>query len=332
MCCRYGNGLTCDSANQVTERNLVNHLRFLNYVDEVARAGSIRQAADRLHVAASAVNRRILDLEAELGTAIFERLPRGVRLTAAGEIFVAYIRSRSAQLEQVRTEIEDLKGLRRGMVKVIASQALAPVFLPRAIAAFRSTHPMVGVDVHIGDHLHALKSLRNFEADLALIFNLAPDADMDRIAEIEQKLVAVMHRSHPLAHQPDLRLRDCIEYPLILPNQDLGGRQLLENFLVRSSVKLRPAVESNSFEFMRSYLVHEQGISFQIAIGAVIEGDELVAREIADRGFPRGQLVLACLRGRQLPVIAHAFADDLITALHKHQDPIPNGRSANLAR
>ena len=75
----------------------MNHLRFLNYVDEVARAGSIRQAADRLHVAASAVNRRILDLEAELGTAIFERLPRGVRLTAAGEIFVAYIRSRSAQ-------------------------------------------------------------------------------------------------------------------------------------------------------------------------------------------------------------------------------------------
>lgn len=294
----------------------MNHLRFLTYVDEVARAGSIRQAADRLHIAPSAVNRRILDIEEELGTPLFERLPRGVRLTAAGELFVAYIRSRSAQLEQVRSEIEDLQGLRRGSVKLVASQALAPAFLPREVATFRATHPHVGVQVTIADHLQAIRSLRGFETDLALVFNLAADSDIERIAEIEQKLVAIMHRNHPLAGRQDLRLRDCVEYPLVLPTHDLGGRQLLEQFLVRSSIKLRPLVESNSFEFMRGYLYHEQGISFQIAIGAVTEGDELIAREISDRGFPGGQLVLASLRGRQLPVTAHAFARQLTTALN----------------
>ena len=299
----------------------MNHLRFLGYVDEVARAGSIRQAADRLHIAPSAVNRRILDIEEELGTPLFERLPRGMRLTAAGELFVAYIRSRSAQLEQVRSEIEDLQGLRRGSVKVVASQALAPTFLPRAVASFRATHPQVGVQVSIADHLKAVRSLRNFETDLALVFNLAPDSDIDRLAEIEQKLMAIMHRSHPLAHKSELRLRDCLEYPLIMPIRDLGSRQLIEQFLVRSSIKLRPAVESNSFEFMRGYLSYEQGISFQIAIGAVTEGDELVAREVTDRGFPRGQLVLASLRGRQLPVIAHAFAEDLIKTLNAGANP-----------
>ena len=294
----------------------MNHLRFLSYVDEVARVGSIRQAADRLHIAPSAVNRRILDIEEELGTPLFERLPRGVRLTAAGELFVAYIRSRSAQLEQVRSEIEDLQGLRRGSVKVVASQALAPAFLPKAVATFRASHPQVTVQVSIADHLQAIRSLRNFESDLALVFNLAPDSDIECIAEIEQKLVATMHRNHPLANKRDLRLRDCMEYPLILPIRDLGGRQLLEQFLSRGSIKLRPVVESNSFEFMRGYLNYEQGISFQIAIGAVTEGDELVAREISDRGFPRGQLILASLRGRQLPVIAHAFAEGLIKIMN----------------
>ena len=298
----------------------MNHLRFLNYVDEVARVGSIRQAADRLHIAPSAVNRRILDLEEELGTPLFERLPRGVRLTSAGELFVAYIRSRSAQLAQVRSEIEDLQGMRRGVVKLVASQALAPAFLPRAVAAFRSTHPLVGVEVLIRDHLQAMKSLRNFEADLALVFNLAPDADIEQIAEIEQKLVATMHRSHPLAGKRDLRLRDCVDYPLVLPVRDIGGRQLLDSFLARSSIKLRPIVESNSFEFMRGYLCHEQAVSFQIAIGAVTEHDGLVAREITDRGFPRGRLVLASLRGRQLPVIAHAFVNDLVDVLHANKD------------
>ena len=92
------------------------HLRFLHYVDAVARCGSIRGAAETLHVAASAVNRRIQDLEDELGTPLFERLTRGVRLTAAGELFLGYARRRHADLEQVRSQIEDLRGVRRGRV------------------------------------------------------------------------------------------------------------------------------------------------------------------------------------------------------------------------
>lgn len=296
----------------------MNHLRFLKYVDEVARVGSIRQAAERLHIAPSAVNRRVQDLEQELGTPIFERLPRGVRLTAAGELFVAYIRSRSAQLDQVRSEIEDLQGLRRGSVKLVASQALAPAFLPKAVADFRSNHPLVEVQAGIGDHLQAVQALRNFEIDLALVFNLAPEADIERLAEFEQKLVATMHRDHPLAKRLALRIHECANYPLVLPVRDIGGRQLLDRFLARSSTKLRPVVESNSFEFMRGYLYHEQAISFQIAIGAVTDGGALVAREISDRDFPKGQLVLASLRGRQLPVIAHAFAEHIRSALQKH--------------
>ncbi len=286
----------------------MNHLRLLRYVDEVARVGSIRQAAERLHVAPSAVNRRIQDLEEELGTPIFERLPRGMRLTAAGELFVGYIRSRAAELEQVRSEIEDLQGLRRGSVRLVASQALA-------------LHPLVAFQVRIGDHLEALQQLRDFETDLALVFNLAPEADIERIAEFEQKLVATMHRDHPLAQRPSLRLRDCANYPLVLPNRDIGGRQLLERFLSRSSVKLRPMVESNSFEFLRGCLHHGQAISFQIIIGAVTDGGTLVAREIEDRGFPRGQLVLASLRGRQLPVIAYAFAEHVTAALRVAEMP-----------
>jgi len=293
----------------------MNHLRFLNYLDEVARAGSFRQAAEKLHIAPSAVIRRIQDLEEELGTPLFERLPRGVRLNAAGELFVAYIRTRSAQLDQVRSEIEDLQGLRRGQLKLVASQALAPAFLPKTIAGFRGHHPLVQVLARIGDHLQAVQALRDFETDLALVFNLDSEPDIERLGEFEQKLVATMHRDHPLAQKAELKIRDCMDYPLVLPGREIGGRQLLDRFLTRSSVKLRPVVESNSFEFMRGYLYHEQAITFQIAIGAVTDGDALVAREISDRGFPKGLLVLASLRGRQLPVIAHAFAEHLRAAL-----------------
>jgi len=288
----------------------MNHLRFLRYADEVARAGSIRQAAERLHVAPSAVNRRIQDIEEELGTPIFERLPRGMRLTAAGELFVRYIRGRASELERVRSEIEELQSLRRGTVRLVASQALAPRFLPEAIKDFRATHPLVAFEARIGDHVQAADALRSFETDLALVFNLTPEADIERASAVEQKLMAIMHRSHPLAGAPGLRLRDCADYPVVLSNRDTGGRQLLERFFARSSIRMRAMVESNSFEFLRGCLFDGQSISFQMAIGAGDDRD-IVAKDIEDRGFPRGEMVLASLRGRQLPVIAYAFAEFL---------------------
>lgn len=291
----------------------MNHLRFLRYVDETARSGSIRLAAQRLHVAASAVNRRILDIEAEIGTPLFERLPRGMRLTSAGELFVHYIRSRRAALDQVMSEIEDLKGLRRGRVGIAASQALARRFLPQAVAAFQATHPMVDFDVRITDYRQANESLRAYDCDLSLVFNPESSSDIETLASVEQRLLLVMSSDHPLARRADpLALRDCVDYPIVMAQRELSGRQLLERFLSRSSIKLRPVVESNSFEFLLGYLLEAQALSFQIAVGVDDEGGRLTSRELSDRGFPKGSLVLAHLRGRALPVAAQLFADLLV--------------------
>ena len=139
------------------------HLRFLRYVDEVARAGSIRRAAEQLHVTASAVNRRVMDLEEELGAPLFERRARGVRLTAAGELFVRYIREQSGDVERMKSQIEDLKGLRRGTVRIACSQALALDFLPREIAAYRARFPLVQFEVQVFDHERAMATLAAFE-------------------------------------------------------------------------------------------------------------------------------------------------------------------------
>jgi DNA-binding transcriptional LysR family regulator len=98
------------------------HLRIMRYVDEVARTGSIRKAADHLNITASAVNRRIMDLEEELGAQLFERRPRGVRLTAAGEVFVHYLREQDGGAERMKSQIEETS---RGC-------AAAPSALPAA--------------------------------------------------------------------------------------------------------------------------------------------------------------------------------------------------------
>jgi DNA-binding transcriptional LysR family regulator len=294
------------------------HMRILEYVDEVARTGSIRRAAARLHVTASAVNRRIMDLEDELGAPLFERKARGVWLTAAGEVFVRYVREQGAGLERTRSHIEDLRGLRRGTVRIACSQALAFDFLPRMIADFRKRHAQVDFDVHVLDHINATTELVNYGVDLALVFRPPPDAKVQSLMAIEQRLVVLMAERHPLAERRTVRLRDCAPYPIVLPDRSFGGRQLLEDVCARSSLELRIIGESNSFEFLRGLVRHAGALSFQVEIGT--EGrisPDVVARAIDGRDIPRAKLVLAQLRGRSLPLASAVFAEELTRALEK---------------
>ncbi len=223
----------------------------MRYVDEVARTGSIRKAADQLNVTASAVNRRIMDLEEELGTDLFERRPRGVRLTAAGEVFVDYLRRQDGDVERMKSQIEDLKGMRRGNVRIACSQALALEFLPRKIGEFRKQHPLVSFEVKVLDHEQAMAALASYEVDLVLVFRPPFLANFQPLMTLEQRLVAVMAADHPLASKRTVRLRDCAAYPVALAERSIGGRQLLEEVAARSRLNFNVAAESNSFEMLR---------------------------------------------------------------------------------
>jgi DNA-binding transcriptional LysR family regulator len=291
----------------------VKHLRILSYVDEVARSGSIRKAAERLNVTASAVNRRIADLETELGAPLFDRRPRGVRLTSAGEVFIHYLRAHNGEVERMKSQIEDLKGLRRGTVRIACSQALALDFLPRQIAEFRKHHPLVSFELKVVDHEWAMAALAAYEVDLVVVFRPPFLANFQPLMTLEQQLVVVMAKRHPLASKKKLRLSDCAGYPIAMPERSIGGRQLLEEASVRSRLTFNIAAESNSFEMLRGLVLHANLISFQIQIGTMPAGNKLglVAREMDGRDVPRANLVVGRLRGRNLPIPTAVFAETL---------------------
>jgi DNA-binding transcriptional LysR family regulator len=289
------------------------HLRILSYVDEVARAGSIRKAAERLNVTASAVNRRIADLEEELGAPLFDRRPRGVQLTAAGEVFVHYLRGNQGEAERMKSHIEDLKGLRRGTVRIACSQALALDFLPRQIAAFRKKYSLVSFEVKVADHQWAMAALAAYEVDLVLVFRPSYMANFRPLMTVEQQIVAVMAKNHPLAVKKKLRLSDCAQYPVAMPDRSIGGRQLLDEFSARTGFTFKVAAESNSFEMLRGLVVHGGLLSFQIAIGMPPANNKLgiIGRRIDGRDVPSANLVLGHLRGRNLPIATTVFAEAL---------------------
>ncbi|WP_372837238.1 LysR family transcriptional regulator [Puniceibacterium confluentis] len=292
------------------------HLQTFRFIESVARAGSIRKAADDMNITASALNRRVQRFEEEFGCVIFERLPRGVRLNPAGELLMQHYRAQASDLRRVQSQVADLSGERRGHVTIACSQGLVPYFLPAQIAAYRQGHPGVTFSVQVRDREAAERDLATFSSDLALVFEPVHLVDFEVLTHIPQIIHVVMRRDHPLASKPEIRLRDCLDYPHLLPTSSYGVRALLDLAAARGSRPLRPIVESDSFDFMRHYVRHERAVAFQIPIGLRIDpDDEILSRPISTRDVPAGSLLLGQMRGRSLPVASARFAQGLAKAL-----------------
>jgi DNA-binding transcriptional LysR family regulator len=293
------------------------HLTPLHYIDAIARAGSIRKAAETLAITSTALNRRLLSLEEELGVDIFERLPRGVRLSTAGELLIAHIRDQISDFEKLKSQIADLSGERRGHVSIACSQALLPYFLPEQISRYRAEHPAVTFGVSLRDRAEAEQSLVEMTSDIAIVFEPVRLREIQVLITVRQPLHAVMAVDHPLAGRETIRLRDCASFPIGLPTAQYGVRHLIDLALMRSSVDLPVAVESDSFEFLRRYPSKEHLVSFQIPVGLPLKGpgEDIVSRKVDTRDVPEGLLYLCQLRGRTLPVAAAKFAAQIESVL-----------------
>jgi len=285
----------------------------LHYVDAIARAGSIRKAAETLAITSTALNRRLLALEDELGVAIFERLPRGVRLSTGGELVTHHIRSQAAEFDRLKSQLDYLSGERRGHVAIACSQALVPYFLPEQIAEYRTPHPRVTFSVLVRDRAAAEQALVEHSVDLALVFEPVRMSEIQVLATARQAVHAVMAPDHPLAAMPVLRLSACAQYPMAFPTASYGVRYLLDMALRRAGRAVRPAIESDSFEFLRRYPARERLVGFQIPVGLPADDgtDGITSRPLDARDVQEGMLYLCQLRGRTLPVAAAKFASQL---------------------
>jgi len=228
---------------------MLNH-RMLRYLDEIVRTGSIRQAALRLNIAASAINRQLIALEEDLGGPLFERMPRGLRLTAMGEILLAHVRETIASYDLATSRIAQLKGLLRGKIVIGTMGGLAAGLLADAILAFRAKHPWVRIVVRVLGREALVAAVLGGDVDLGLAYDMASTPRLHVVARSEQRVGAVVAPAHPLAARPGVRMTDCLPYPLIIGEQPMALRRATE-LMVPATVDLRPAVETSSIDLMK---------------------------------------------------------------------------------
>lgn len=285
----------------------------LRYFDEAVRHGSIRKAADHLHVASSAVNRQLLQLEAEMDVKLFERLPRGIRPTAAGEVVLGYLRRWNREAVSLNRDLASLRGGVRGTIRIAASESFTDEMLPRAMHELQARFPQVDFSLISGDNYLITSQLLAKDADVVLAFDVSNDVRAEVAATITSPLGVITLPDHPLARQRQVTLGDCAPFPLIVPGTEWLQHSGLNALLAEDSLPDHVIARAERPGMLKALVRAGLGIAYLTALGVErdIEERKLAWTPFAPGIIKHATISLMVARGRAMPLYTQAFIDIL---------------------
>lgn len=231
---------------------------FLSVVEE----GNIGRAAEREHIAASAISKRIQDLEAELGVRLLYRHVKGVTPTSAGEALTRHLRSLFAIVDRIKGELSEHAEGNRGRVIVHANGSAIVEFLATDLKAFGAEHPAVQVDLH--EHLSpaVVRAVHEGVADLG-VYDSAVEApaDLEVRPYRQDRLLAVLPREHPLAGEASLPFEALLDYEIISTQEGSSIAWLLNRAARKLNRPIRAALAVGSNEVVRCMVDAGRGIA-----------------------------------------------------------------------
>jgi DNA-binding transcriptional LysR family regulator len=300
------------------------HLWLFGCVEDIVKLGSIRAAAEVRAITSTALNRQILLLEKELGQPIFERLPRGVRLNVAGELFLMHARRQTRDFEHLKVQLADLSGVRRGHVSIASTEAAMPYLLPQQISAYLRQHPNVSFEVKPCDIATSMEQLVKLEADIAIVFEPSVNREFQKIESVDQQITAIFPEGHPLSRETKpLRLSNCLQYPLALPAKVTGVRSILEQAAYAKQLQPWITVESEDAQFLLNTVASCDLVAFDVPVGlskGSLRRQGLSWRPLHASDVRPGRLHIGQLKNRTLSIAAMKFATQVATAFHDYGD------------
>lgn len=286
--------------------------RFLRYFMAVGRYGSIRRAADELNVSASAIDRQILQAEVELGAALFERQPSGLRLTAVGEIMMAAGGRWTNDLAVARGQIEDLRGLRRGQVAIAVIDALADAFVPALVARVREQYPGITITVRVLENARVRNAIATGTVDFGI--HLEPQSYRDLVVRVHAPVALgfITLPNHPLAKRRRQRFSACAEELLVLPADPLAVAAQVAILQAAIGVQPEVAASSDNILMLKSLVRAGLGIGLLTSIDAIpeVERGTLAFVEISDPVLRPMTLALSTAASRTLSAAANLVLAD----------------------
>ncbi len=275
---------------------------------EVARHGSFTVAARALGWTQSAVSRQISSLEAALGGApLFDRLPRGVRLTEAGRVLVPHAEAVAEALHRAGRELAELREGAGGRVRFGAFATADSALVPRSLATFRYRHPGVRLSREEGLTPRLLDRLTSGHLDLAIVSTTgrAPLGAYELHHLLDESLYVAVPTDHPLADRGPVRLAQLADADWISGSARPEGTLL--DAALRQGFRPRIAHVVAEWTAKEGYVAAGLGVTLVPSLAAGAVRPDVALLPVLDEGAPARAVYAATVRGRSLSAATEAF-------------------------
>lgn len=268
--------------------------RFARYFIEVAQSGSLRKAAEELHVSASAIDRQILLAERELETELFERLPSGLKPTAAGELLLDDLRRWRKEYRRTLERFDELQGMRRGHVSIALIDALSDGLVANTVAQVGTEYPQLSFDLQVVENRRVADLVAASEVDFGLMLDPTEHGGLEIRALVDVPLGAVVPPGHPLTASRDVTFGNLLDYRQLVPAAPLIVHERTRVLYASHQAEGTESVSCNSIRMMRSLILGGAGIGVLSLLD--------VASDVAS-----GALAFVPLRGRKVRPLSLAL-------------------------
>ncbi len=287
-------------------------LKQLRILEAVAEHRNYTQAAKALFLTQPAVSMQVKQLEEQAGMALFERSGKEVRPTDAGRELLHHARLIRRQLEEASQAMEEMRGLKRGRLRLTMAST-ASYFAPRLLAAFCRRHPGVRISLDVTNRDGLIRALEDNTADIVVMGKPPDRLPVRAEAFLDNPLVVIAPPGHPLAGRTRISLSELTRHPFIVREQGSGTRAAVERFLARHDVERPTGMEMNSSEAIKQAV--QAGLGLGVVSLHTLEMElalkRLVALDVEDFPIMR-QWRMVYRKDKRFSAVAQAFHDFII--------------------
>lgn len=282
----------------------------------VAQLGSFAAAARREHIAASAISYRINELELATGTKLFRRMPRGVELTEAGQVFLDHSQAILSQLRDLEQDLKPYSQGRSGNVRVAAVTTAITGKLAKLLKTFTDRYPDIHVDLIELYSPEGLDAVRNGECDLALVTDIKSRAGLEVCHFGNDPIWVIAPQGHPLfdgrGAGSSVPFSEAVKYQVISLHEGGVLDELVLKAARKSGATLKRAFRVSRFDSLRRLVEEGMGIGFlrESNIRSFLKAYAVQAAPVADC-WAQQDLEIVWLRGAALDPAARQFLDFL---------------------
>lgn len=281
----------------------------LRYFHEIARLGSFTRAAEALYVAQPAVSVAIRKLEAELELTLFHRHDRKVTLTDEGARLLPHAQRILQAVSDAQLEMQELKGLTQGKVRVGIPGMLGSYYFPPILMAFRHHHPNLSLQVVEGGTWQLQQMLENGELDLAVIVRDFVPPELEAKTFQREEMRVVIAQDHRFAQQDFITLNDFFSEELVMFRPGYFHRKIIDRLAEEAGITPNIGFETNLLPLIKSII--KQGFGISTLLTMVVKEDA----DLLDLPFEQPVWLDLCIAWRSEGYLSRAnqaFVDFLL--------------------